>query len=257
MSSQEIVRLINRYIGVEGGHLGDFTVRTLAEFYPEFCDLDVDAKQYEGTKRERFETILRAAGPAAQAKIVRGILKKYPPQPGVGPRTQEMHDEFVRIAQRLEGVAGVVTPTLEQTSEVVERALADAETLIRTTGATSGVDRLHTALHGYLRVVCDSQGIPYTEETPILALFTLVRERHPAFSRPIPRAQDVTKVCRSMGAAMDALLPIRNRASVAHPNAELLEAPEAMLVINAARTILHYVNDKLAQHQDLPGHSGA
>jgi hypothetical protein len=37
---------------------------------------------------------------------------------------------------------------------------------------------------------------------------------------------------------MDALNPVRNRATVAHPNAELLEKEEAMLVINVARTLL-------------------
>ncbi len=43
---------------------------------------------------------------------------------------------------------------------------------------------------------------------------------------------------------MDVLNPIRNSASMAHPNADLLEDPEAMLVINAARTILHYIDAK-------------
>jgi hypothetical protein len=30
-----------------------------------------------------------------------------------------------------------------------------------------------------------------------------------------------------------------------HPNPALLEEPEAMLVINVARTILHYLDEKL------------
>jgi hypothetical protein len=48
-----------------------------------------------------------------------------------------------------------------------------------------------------------------------------------------------------MSAIIAVLNPVRNRASVAHPNDELLEEPEAMLVINAVRTILQYVNAKL------------
>jgi hypothetical protein len=43
---------------------------------------------------------------------------------------------------------------------------------------------------------------------------------------------------------MDALNPIRNTASVAHPNADLLKKDEAMLVVNSARTLLHYLNAK-------------
>jgi hypothetical protein len=34
-----IIKIVNRYIGVEGGYLGDFTYRNHREFYPEYCDL--------------------------------------------------------------------------------------------------------------------------------------------------------------------------------------------------------------------------
>jgi len=40
--------------------------------------------------------------------------------------------------------------------------------------------------------------------------------------------------------------PIRNEASVAHPNKDLLDPPEAALVSNTARTILHYLDKKLS-----------
>lgn len=49
-----------------------------------------------------------------------------------------------------------------------------------------------------------------------------------------------------MSAILDALNPVRNRASVAHPNATLLAQAEAMLVVNATRTILHYLDAKLS-----------
>lgn len=48
-----------------------------------------------------------------------------------------------------------------------------------------------------------------------------------------------------MGAVADALGPLRNNASAAHPNDALLDEPEAMLPINAARTILHYVDSRV------------
>jgi hypothetical protein len=44
---------------------------------------------------------------------------------------------------------------------------------------------------------------------------------------------------------VDALNPVRNRGSMAHANATLLDEPEAMLVINAVRTLLHYLNAKI------------
>jgi hypothetical protein len=246
MTKSEIMKLVSRYIGVSGGYLGDFSYRTHAQFYPDYCDLDINPHEYEGTTREQFISILSSAGPWIQAKILRGVLERFPVGEGPPTRTQELHDQLVEVVRRLEAAAPVPTPTLRITSAVVERAITDAEALIRTNGATSGVDRIHTALHGYLLAVCDDAGIHHPPDASTTALFKLLREQHPAFQDLGPRAQDILQVLRSCSAIMDALNPVRNRATVAHPNAELLEKEESMLVINVARTLLHYLDAKLS-----------
>jgi len=53
------------------------------------------------------------------------------------------------------------------------------------------------------------------------------------------------RVLRALSTIADALNPLRNQTSVAHPNETLLQQPEAMLVVNAVRTILHYLDSKL------------
>jgi hypothetical protein len=100
-------------------------------------------------------------------------------------------------------------------------------------------------LHGYLRTVCDDEGLESGPKTLMSGLFSLIRSKHPAFSDLGPRKEDLTKIFRSMSGMMDAMNPIRNEGSMAHPNDELLDPPEAALVINLARTILHYVDMKL------------
>ena len=247
MTGSEIVRLTNKYIGVtDDGYLCDFTSQKHKEFYPLFCDLDINPEQFSGSTRARFQEILRTSTPDAQAKIIRGILANCPPDPNRPLRTPEAASEFQRIAQRLEGVAGVATPSLATTSAVVERALADAEHLINTTGATSGVDRIHTAIHGFMKAICEREVINYTGDPTINSLFNLIRAQHPAFAATGPRAEDIAKIVRATTQVMDVLNPIRNQASVAHPNTELLEETEAMLVINVTRSILHYLDAKLS-----------
>jgi Abortive infection C-terminus len=246
MTRQEIAKLINRYIGVSGGYLGDFTYRTHYDFYTEYCDLHYETSRMPGTTRARFEAILIGESPANQARIIRGVLAKYPPIGDVQEgRTQALHDEFQAIAARLDGACPVGSVTPRITSAVVERAINDAERLLNTEGATSAVDRLHTALHGYLRAVCEDASIAYTDGMMMSGLFSLIRSQHPAFNALGPRSQEITQILRSMSGIMDALNPIRNQASVAHPNRELLGTAEASLVINTSRTILHYLNMKL------------
>jgi abortive infection Abi-like protein len=246
MSSKEILRLVNRYIGVTGGYLGDFSYRTHRDFYPEFCDLDVDPDKYQGTTRERFIAILSDLRPREQAKVLRGVLARFPVGEGPATRTQSTHDEVVRIAERLEGGLLVPSHLPRIASEVVNRALEDAEQLLAKMGAVSAVDRVHTALHGYLLAVCNGEAIAYPTEPSMTALFRLLRQTHPKLRNLGPRSQDIEKVLNASAAILDAMNPVRNKASVAHPNAALLAEDEARLVINAARTLLAYLDAKLA-----------
>ena len=156
---------------------------------------------------------------------------------------------YVRfIAVELDGSLGpepVESPTLTITSDVVERALRDAQRLIATEGATSGVDRVHTAFHGYLRAIASKALLQFSDNAEITELFRVIREQHPVFRPSSARPAEIDRLLRQMANIIDTLNPVRNHASVAHPNEQLLETPEAMLVINSVRSLLHYINAKL------------
>ena len=64
-------------------------------------------------------------------------------------------------------------------SQVVERALADADRLLLTSGPISCVDRLHTALHGYLKDLNVKSGLTVEENSSVTQLFKLLRAGHP------------------------------------------------------------------------------
>jgi Abortive infection C-terminus len=134
----------------------------------------------------------------------------------------------------------------EITNEVVLRALTDAENLIQSSGPTSAVDRVHTVLHGYLIAVCDEAGIAYGERQTMVALLRKLEAEHPKLANLGPRSQNIKTVLNASASILDALLPVRNRGSMAHPNAGLLGEPEAGLIINIGRTPLHYLDAKFS-----------
>ena len=68
------------------------------------------------------------------------------------------------------------------------RAIAGAETLIRNNGATSGVDRVHTALHGYLLAACREAGIAAGAGPTTVQLLKALVGGHPAFADLGPRS---------------------------------------------------------------------
>ncbi|MEZ4673914.1 MAG: hypothetical protein R2932_06675 [Caldilineaceae bacterium] len=117
LTKAEIIRLVNNYIEVSGGYLGDFSYQSHAEFYPTYCGIDnIDPFDYEGTTRERFIKILETASPNVQAKIIRGIFLKMPPKSfelTKWEQKEQFYQEYLKIINRLElapskGISGNV-----------------------------------------------------------------------------------------------------------------------------------------------------
>jgi hypothetical protein len=243
LTKGEVQKLVSMYIGVEGGYLGDFNYRAHHEFYLEL-DLDINPYDYAGTTRERFIQILTESPPDVQARILRGIVEKYPV--GTSPlRTQARAELIGSWIRRLEGRGVVAAATPQITTAVVERALMDAANLLKTSGPTSAVDRVHTALHGWMKAACLDAAIPLGTDPNINETFSALRDHHPRLNSADARASEAVKILRALSKIIDVLNTFRNTKSVAHPNEELLEEPEAMLVINAAQTLLHYLDAKL------------
>jgi hypothetical protein len=139
----------------------------------------------------------------------------------------------------------VAPPSPQVTSAAVEAALEDAEHLIRSKRIPSALDRVHTALHGYLRVVLEREGIVHDSKAPLTTLFKLLRKEHHALRDIGTRSEELWRTINTTANMVDALNTLRNNASAAHPNEALLEDAEAMLAINSARTLFHYLDAKI------------
>ncbi len=137
-----------------------------------------------------------------------------------------------------------VLPIISATN-VVRKALADADSLLLTNGAISAIDRLHTALHGYLRSVCADTQIEIPENAAVTALFKALRTKHHAFQNLGHQENEINKILMSFASIVDSLNTIRNHGSIAHPNEILLENNEAELTVNAVRTLFNYLVKKV------------
>ncbi len=138
----------------------------------------------------------------------------------------------------------IPSPKIQHSTEIVQRALLDAEQLIKTNGPISAVDRVHTALHGYLKNICKQFNLPYQEDNGITLLYKIIRTQHPAFSQNADQNNEIDIVLKSMSNILEKLNALRNNKTLAHPKTLLGEA-EAMLAINISYTILHYLDSKI------------
>ncbi len=129
--------------------------------------------------------------------------------------------------------------------EVANKALANADDLIKAGEPESAVDRVHTVLHDYLRAVCDSYNIEYASGDAITRLYKRLREDVIFTGSGISQSDDIKKILSSLAACVDSLNTLRNHASLAHANDRLLGIPEATLAINTTRTVLHYIEARI------------
>ena len=151
---------------------------------------------------------------------------------------------FIAVGVQMDATpAPVPRPQLRVTSQTVDHALADAEQLIQTRGAASAVDRAHTAFHGYLWQLCADARISAPDEASVTQLYKKLRQEHPKL---IAIEEELARIIGPLATIVDTANTLRNRNSLAHPNEALLSEPEAMLVINAIRAMLHYLDAKLA-----------
>lgn len=247
LTKQEIATVINLYIGVKDGYLGNFSYHSYEEFYLEFCDLDISPSAYDGTTKTKFVKILESSDQLIQSKILYGVLKRFPisyfPVSQQEQKARVAH-EVETIIRRLENGQNIIHEKLIITNATVERAIQDTRILIEKNGAISGVDRIHTTLHGYLKQVCKQAGIAIAIDETLTQLFKKLRNNHPSFLQGKTRQTDIDQIINSFSNVLDKLNLIRNNASISHPNEELLEEDEALFVVNAAQIILNYLNRK-------------
>lgn len=143
------------------------------------------------------------------------------------------------------GVVLVASPEVNNINESVFKALEDAEVLLTTQGASSAYDRMHTALHGFLRQICENNNISFVNGDAITALMPKVND----FIKQQPdddRNSKVFAMLRAAGSMLDTINYLRNHHSMSHPNEHLLKESDAKFSINLARSIMTYIDELLA-----------
>jgi hypothetical protein len=172
------------------------------------------------------------------------VASKFP-QGSDARRTPEAFKHLARLVQKCASDLTVAQRDPKVSSSVVKQALADAAVLLRERGPSSAVDRVHTALHGYLEALCSRHSLPAKEDANVPSLFKCVRSHHPAFQHTSDASPSV-KALQGLAQVVEALNTARNHNSLAHPNDELLDANDATLALNCANALIQYLDSKSA-----------
>ena len=128
-------------------------------------------------------------------------------------------------------------------SGAIQKAVGDAEVFIREGRYDSAVDRVHTALHGYLRELLKEHGMSYGDDDKLPALFAKLHGYYGDYIQPADVGDRIKNILRSAGGMINAVNELRNNNTIAHPNGQLIQKREAQLVIRLVNAVVDYIED--------------
>jgi len=142
-------------------------------------------------------------------------------------------------------VKAVPSPNIQASSQVIETALRESEGLLQTKDAPNALQHVYTAFHSYLKEICEQQRIRVSSLADLGELFHQLRTHHSKLRVDDSQSgKMMVEIHMGFARVIEGLNVAQNRRSPARA-AALLEPAEAMLFINAVRTMLHYLESRL------------
>ncbi len=125
-------------------------------------------------------------------------------------------------------------------TDVIAKAIEDAELFMSDGKYDSAFDRVHTAFHGYLRKKLDDLGESYEESDTLNQLYNKL---HSYISADIANDQSgiIKTTLRSASGVINSINELRNRHSLAHPNGSIISVREANLCIRLVKELSDYI----------------
>ena len=128
-------------------------------------------------------------------------------------------------------------------SDIIYKAIEDAELFISQEKYDSAVDRVHTAFQGYIRELLSVHHITFSKNDNLSALYSMLHKFYGSNIQPADVAKRIKEVIRSGIGIINSVNEMRNNNTVVHPNNLLIQKREAQLVIRIINSIVNYLEE--------------
>ena len=246
-------RKLERMLGMASGYVIDFSNRTFEEFVLESTGKEIYDEKYNqnsGSKANRMRAFWDIESNFTVGKLLGDIFSEWDEYKGFND-TDVPSDECLKIVQRLKlsapvpDIDAVVPNTKDKDFETLAKAVRDS---IDRNEPEAGLDRLHTFLIKYFRVLCEKYDIDTNKKKP---LHGLVGEYIKKMKTCGAIESEMTeRILKSSIANMVAFNYVRNNQSFAHDN-KVLKYTEAMLIFGHVTSSIRFI-EELEKSLDKP-----
>lgn len=236
-------RKIERALGMGSGYVLNFSNKTFAEFFLDSFGIDIYHAKYDygsGSKANRMRAFWERESNYLVGRVLDLLFTEWGEFKGYGA-PDEPPEECLRIVRRLKESAPVpdieaVTPNVEdQSFEALARSVRES---IERNEPETGLDRLHTFVVKYFRVLCNKRGIDASKDKP---LHSLIGEYVKALkAEGLIDSEMTERILRSSISVMEAFNRVRNEQSFAHDN-KVLNYNESLLIFGHVTSSIRFI----------------
>ena len=226
---------------MQSGYVLNFSDRTFSDFVMDATGKRIFDSAYQhasGSKANRLRAFWSNEPDHVVAQLL-GALLEYAKESG--PESPQVVS-CAKIVDRLRRSAHVQDLSALEPNAVGREfeALADSiKESIQGNKPEVGLDRLHTFVVKYVRVLCERQGIETGPEKPLHSLFGEYLKS--LKKRGMVESEMTKRILKSTISLLEAFNDVRNNRSLAHDN-PLLGYQEALLIFNNVASAIRFLS---------------
>jgi hypothetical protein len=234
-------RKLERVFGMGSGYVLSFSDRTFQEFFADVVGIDIYNKKYDyasGSKANRLRGFWTEETNHIVGKVLNALLDVYKDD---DHSLSAEYDDARQIAARLLqdspviDIDAIAPITDDKEFEMLAQSVRDA---IEENQPQSGLDRLHTFLVKFVRVVAMKRGVECDKDKPLQSIFG---EYVKVLKRlNLLESEMAERILKSTIANFEAFNRVRNDRSLAHDN-QTLEHAESILILNSVASTIRFI----------------
>lgn len=236
-------RKLEKLLNMGSGYVLDFSDRTFWDFFEDYR-VNIEATQYHEqgrSKAKRMRTFWKLDSNYTVGRVINGLIEYGLEEQCFGDNSPQLIDDCLKIAQHLMSDQPVIEINSlaaiadERDFEVVAEHVREA---IEKNQPEGGLDRLHTFVNKFIRVICEPHNIIITREKPLHSVFgeyvrALRDEGH-------LESHMTERILKSSISTLEAFNDVRNNKSLAHDN-PILNYEESLLIFNHVASSIRFI----------------
>lgn len=240
---------IEKFLGMGGGYVMDFSDRTFQEFVGDATGIDINDSKYHyasNSKANRLRAFIKIESNYIFGKLLSAFCEYWIARVNVGGKSytdeeEALYREYNKIAERLkqenivEHIDAIKPNSDSRDFALLAKSIKES---IEKNEPEAALDRLHTFVVKYIRQLCDIHAISYDKNETLNSLFGKYVKH--LISSKLVESIMTEKILKFSINIIEAFNDVRNNKSFAHDNA-ILNYHESILIFNNVSNTIRFL----------------